>query len=207
MYIKCSNDCFDETCHNERGICIECGENDKYGDFCNKTCPENYLRNEDNNKRICNRDDGDCYECKDHFTGKKCTKCEEKYYNLSTCEEKCSIYCSEQKYNDITRKCITCISTRYGDFYEMNLKIVQLQVVREKLDIVQNVIIIFIEKVIFVINIQIIVNLVKKGKCENCKEGFKEEKCNLICNLKVFVIKKMENVILVKVIFMENIVI
>ena len=180
--IKCSNDCFNETCYNETGICKECKENDKYGDFCNKICPENCLRKEDNNIRICDRNDGDCYECKGHFTGEKCTNCEEKYYNLSTCEENCSIYCLDQKCNDTTGKCITCISTRYGDFCENECEnCTNLGCKRETgycIECDNN----FYREGNICDKCPDNCESCKKGKCENCKEGFKGEKCNLPCN-------------------------
>ncbi len=104
---ECSNYCKDNKCDRTNGKCINCIDsyyldNDKicqkcpencinkcslesgceicefnYGKWCNLTCPNNCFGN------ICDRNNGECFKCKDNFYGVNCTE------NCSNCNNSC----------------------------------------------------------------------------------------------------------------------
>ncbi len=178
--IECSNDCLNKTCNNITGECDKCKDNHRYGKFCEEKCPENCLEKE--SEPICNRTTGTCEDCKEFFRGPNCSNCIEKHYNLSTCQENCSNYCSNNLCNDETGKCDECVKSRYGDFCE---KICQnctdngcTRVEGYCIQCDNN----FYREGNICDKCPDNCESCTDGKCDNCKEGFKGEKCHLTCD-------------------------
>ena len=72
----CPEACFNGC--NETG-CVDCFESEKYGEWCDKACPNNCIFDE-TMKRACDRVTGDCYTCNKYQKrfGKKCDqKCDD----------------------------------------------------------------------------------------------------------------------------------
>ena len=182
--IECSEDCLNKTCNNITGRCINCKNNDKYGDFCNKTCPINCV--EDEMKGNCERTNGTCNKgCKGNFNGIYCNNCKEEYYNLTTCEEKCSEFCLEKKCNDTNGICNSCVESipgRYGNFCEFECQNCTEQGCNRETGYCIRCDNNFYREGNICDKCPDNCESCSDGKCDNCKEGFKGEKCNLKCD-------------------------
>lgn len=91
--LKCSSNCLDSECHQEKGICSACN-NGSYGDFCDQKCF------------------GDCSSC---LSDVECMECKNDLYYGKTCNLPCNTACIN-KTCDIAGYCKEgCEDGKYGD--------------------------------------------------------------------------------------------
>ena len=111
MCIKCKDAC--DQCRETQ--CIRCKENDRYGTFCEKTCPEQCKFNEEEDRK-CNQETGVCEKgCEGNFDGPMCDICKLGYYGANctnSCEEGCDINIKNCDKTD--GGCSTCVVGYYG---------------------------------------------------------------------------------------------
>ncbi len=120
---KCSDECLDGNCEENGGKCFNCTSNEKYGDYCNETCPIHCISK---GNRKCDDKLGTCDSCEGNYIGEKCDNCKNEYYDINTCDKKCSMNCSKSQSSRLcdieSGKCNECIDNQYGDFCEKECK-------------------------------------------------------------------------------------
>nr|XP_034315169.1 uncharacterized protein LOC117685067 isoform X2 [Crassostrea gigas] len=163
-FLKCSSNCLDGECYQERGICSACNNGsygdfcdlkcfgdcndkcdkgtgicgscakEKYGTYCNQTCPRNCTEG------ACKRETGKCEKCLKNTFG-------------TYCNQTCPNNCTEGVCDRDTGKCSKCVKNTFGTYCNQTCPN----------------------------NCKAGVCNIDNGDCEKCMAGYRGEKCEERC--------------------------